>query len=590
LASLRRILPPALPLLIEKIHKLRLNKLKLNRLSTSRLQWASRRGNGVILLPLSLFVFAATFQLGLPGLHYDEAKEAGVNAMEMLTGAPITAFRDAEITLFGHSLPLMVQDYIGAANVYLALPVLKISGIGVPNLRFLSIGTALLAMICLALAISEWMCVKELHSIRPHAAPHGLRGLQRPQHKLHMASLVTLMLLALSPSFVFWSRQGIYVTNLMQPLCFFCIWQGLRWLNRENTIAALLCAFSAGLAIYVKIQAAWIVGPFGLLLIGWMLLNRQCTVYLNLRVVISGGIAFLVPLLPLLLFDIQTNGLVDVLSTNASQSYYGINNADLVGNLAIRWSQLIQVLRGDQFWYLGGSFANRFAPVIAVVIIVVALWCDYRRILAPLLLFLLAFACSLFTISDLFINHYALLHPLLIALAGISLSIFLRVNWTLRDVSAAIALLSIALWVGADLFATVRYHAALEESGGLADHSDASYHLSYYLRNNGLGAPITLDWGIDAPVRYLTEGAVRPIEIFGYDSLAETDNNYAERLRLFIDNPDNVYLLHAPGQTIFEGRREEFYQEAEANGLTSVLEQVFVQRNQVPIYELWRVK
>ena len=533
---------------------------------------------------------AATYQLGLPGLHYDEAKEAGVNAMELLTGAPVTAFRDADVTLLGRSFPLMVQDYIGATNVYLALPFLNFSGIGVPNLRFLSVVTALLAMIFLALAISEWMRVKELDPTHSTESKLNRHTVDRPRYTLRLASLIALMLLALSPSFVFWSRQGVYVTNLMQPLSFFCIWQGLRWLNRTSTVAAVLCAFSAGLALYAKVQAIWIVGPFGFLLVGWMFLNRRRQEHLTLRVVTISTVAFLIPLLPLLLFNLQTNGLVDAIAGNASQSYYGINNADLLGNLTIRWSQIMQVLRGDQFWYLGGTFANQFAPLIAIVSVVLALWFDYRKVLAPLLLLCMAFVCSLFTISDLFINHYALLHPLLVALVGISLSTFLNVNWTWRDIGAVCVFFAILLWVGADLVATTRYHRVLGKTGGLADHSDASYNLAYHLRNNGMGAPITLDWGIDASVRYLTEGAVTPIEIFGYTSLVEPDRGYTERLQLFINNPDNVYLLHAPGQTVFEGRREKFIQEAELVGWTPVLEQVFAQRDDVPVYELWRLR
>ncbi|MEZ4635666.1 MAG: hypothetical protein R2856_12005 [Caldilineaceae bacterium] len=111
-------------------------------------------------LSVGLFLLAASYQLGLPGLHYDEAKEAGVNAMELLTGAPVTAFRDATIHLGSRALPLMVQDYIGALNVYLSLPFLAITGIGVPNLRLLPIVLAVVALLCLERAISEWVALR----------------------------------------------------------------------------------------------------------------------------------------------------------------------------------------------------------------------------------------------------------------------------------------------------------------------------------------------------------------------------------------------------------------------------------------------
>lgn len=530
--------------------------------------------------PPLLFILLATYQLGLPGLHYDEAKEAGVNAMELAIGQPVTAFRDATVSFFGHTFPLMVQDYIGSINVLLALPLLTISGIGVPNLRFLSIITALLAMLFLTLAIAEWT-----------RTPHTKTVDSRERSPISFsACLVALVLLAFSPSFIFWSRQGIFVTNLMQPLAYFCIWQGLRWMRTRQTVSLLLCAFSAGWAIYAKLQAIWVVGPFGLLLCAWSLWQQRKEHVLTLRIVTAGSIALLLPLLPLLLFNLNTGGLGSALLGNASESYYGVNNLAIGSNFAVRWSQLGQVLRGEQFWYLGGSFQNRAAPIFAAAIVLLGLWHNHRRVLPPLLLLALIFCCTLFTISDLFITHFALVQPLIIATVAIAFSAQLNIQWTWRDVQPALATLAIIIWIGLDLISAIRYHRVLGQTGGLADHSDATYHLAYHLRYNGMGAPITLDWGIEAPIRYLTEGTVRPIEIFGYDSLTEPDSGFPQRMDQFLQNSDNVYLLRAPGQTVFAGRREAFIHEAQRHGRTPILEQVFTQRDSVPLFELWRLE
>ena len=107
-----------------------------------------------------LYLLLAGYQLGLPGLHYDEAREAGVNALEFLTGAPVTAFRGAGITVGGCTFPLMVQDYIGALNVYLALPLLALTGIGVPNLRVLPLLTGLVALLALERALAAWVAYR----------------------------------------------------------------------------------------------------------------------------------------------------------------------------------------------------------------------------------------------------------------------------------------------------------------------------------------------------------------------------------------------------------------------------------------------
>ncbi|MBK8049434.1 MAG: hypothetical protein IPK16_21340 [Anaerolineales bacterium] len=510
---------------------------------------------------LLLYLLLACYQLELPGLHYDEAKEAGVNAMEMLTGAPISAFRGAGIAIGGRTYPLMVQDYIGALNVYLALPLLGLTGVGVPNLRILPVLTGLAALILLERAVSEW--------VRRSRAQGGLSS----------SGLIAITLLAAAPSFVFWARQGIFVTNLTLPFVFLCIWQGLRWLRTGSAGALIAAALAGGLAIYAKLIAVWVVAPFAVLAGGWWLVRRwripEATPRLAWRSALLAMLAFLAPLTPLLLFNWQSGGTLTSVGSNLRQSYYGVENANVLGNLAVRANQVVQSLRGNFFWYLGGLHANGLAPWLALVALIAGLWRDWRRVLPPLILTGAAFGASLFTISDLFITHYALIEPLIVGTVAIALGSWLeggqraRINrtgqagvsgvepsWRGRSrIPAFVVSLVVVLWLVADLAATVQYHGDLARSGGLADHSDANYHLAYHLQYNGMGAPIALDWGMDAPVRYLTNGAVTPIEIFGYATPERPDSDFQKRLALFLPNVDNRYLLHAPNATVFRGRR-----------------------------------
>lgn len=534
---------------------------------------------------LALYLGLAAYQLGLPGLHYDEAREAGINAMELLTGAPVTAFRQVSFHIFGWQLPVMVQDYIGALNVYLALPFLAATGIGVPNLRALAVLTGLAALLTLERAISEWMAYRSAQPPAPYSLP----------------ALLTLTLLVASPSFIFWSRQGIFVTNLTQPFTFCCLWQALHWLRTGRTRALVLSGLTAGIALYAKLLAIWVIGPFGLLVAGWWLWQQNqkqpFAPALSWQTVLYTFVAFVLPLLPLLWFDWQT-GAANELLHKLNTSYYGVNNRDVLHNLPIRWTQLLQSLRGDQFWYLGGLYGNGLAPWLAGLAILGGLLRAWRWVTLPLLLLALTFFCSLFTVSDLFVTHYALVQPLAVAVVGIALATWLghssatadkaALDKTWRAVQRYSGLIILCLWLGFDVTATLRYHAALARSGGLADHSDATYHLAYYLRYHGLGAPLALDWGIDAPVRYLSEGTVTPLELFGYASPYQPDAAFSQRLRPFLANPQNVYLLHAPDQTVFGGRREQFMQMATQLGLKLVREQQFTQRDGKPLFELWR--
>ena len=243
----------------------------------------------------------------------------------------------------------------------------------------------------------------------------------------------------------------------------------------------------------------------------------------------------------------------------------------------------------------------------------------------PLLLLIMAFAFSLFTISDLFVTHYALLHPLAVAVTSVALCELWRWfasyertesgkaiphhghgwRWTaLRHsllgcppfhylAQVPTLRLILALLVSAcfllDLRATMAYHTALSRSGGLVDHSDATYHLAFDLRYSGLGAPIVLDWGIEAPIRFLSAGTVSPIEVFGYASLLEPDEAFDLRIEPFLDNANNVYLLRTPGNELFQGRRAAFQRLVEERNGHLQRERVYTQRDGTPLYERWRV-
>ena len=368
---------------------------------------------GWLALMLAIYLLLTSYQLGLPGLHYDEAREAGLNAMELLTGAPVTAFRASTLSIGTYQLPLMVQDYIGALNVYLALPVLWASGIGVPNLRLVAILTGLLTLLLLERAMAQWMAFLKPENARTGRLPLSLPG------------LIAVTLLAAAPSFVFWSRQGIFVTNLTQPLTFWCIGQALCWLRTGQRQALLRSAFAGGCALYAKLLAIWVIGPFVLLAGGWWLWQRarnQPAPPLAWPLGVGMILAFLTPLLPLIFFNWQNGGTWNALTGNLETSYYGVENSAMVANIGVRARQLLQTLQGSHFWYLGGLASNSLAPWLALGSLILGLWRRPRWVWGPVLLLAAAWFCSLFTLSDLFITHYALVHPLLIAVIALALT------------------------------------------------------------------------------------------------------------------------------------------------------------------------
>ena len=549
------------------------------------------------------------YQLRLPGLHYDEAKEAGLNAMELLTGQPVTAFRDATVQVGPWRLPLMVQDYIGALNVILTVPFLAIGGVNVVALRWLPLLTGALTLVV------TWRVAWRL------GGP--------------LAASATALLLAVNPAFVFWSRQGIFVTNLTALIFMTSLLTGLRWWELRRRRDLWLTAFLCGLGIYAKLSFIWAIGAMLVVAgVAWLLKARSWKLDSSLReresskrLALTWALAlvfFLIPLIPLIVFNLHTGGTLDSIFGNLGRSYYGVNNSAYLPNLVTRLGQLITLLRSQHLSYLGGPYSNAWAPWLLLTLVLlagVAAGLDSHkrhvrrmgtgiapvvRTLAPLLLLALMIAQSAFTVSDLFITHYALLLPLIALAGGLAFGALLRTGseGTREDktedadqgkglaprILHALAIIALVGWAGGDLVTDLRYHRALAATGGHGPHSDAIYAVAEHLDKAKFTTPVALDWGLDAQIRYLTAGRVQPTEVFGYDSLDAPNPEFAERINQLLDNPDTLYLAHVPDYTVFRERVNMLAELAWKRGLTLRQRALYAERDGTPLIIMYRAE
>lgn len=561
-------------------------------------------------LILALYLALSLTQLELPGLHYDEAFEA-VPALQLLLGLPVTAFRNSGLRLGGQLFPLMTQDYIGTINTYLALPFIALFG---------STPTALRLMTVLVGAVTVWLAYT----------------LARALTADHRIGLLAALLLAVDPTFIFWNRQGIFVTAVTAPIglaAALCWWRRLRGGSPGWAMAG---AFLFGLGLYAKLLFVWLIAaligavillhPKRIMRLSHVIPNRMrrrnpldqvdgdSSAKKRLRNDIGklfskelGGIiaAFLLGCWPLLLYNIQTGGTFLNVAQNAGTSYYGVNNLAVGANLLTRLEQFGILLAGSHLWYLGGTFTNLLAPLLFGLVLVGVVYMTTRKLrthnteishvipsrmprknragadssaknafgltwgtlfseaespaktdffntpgriaLLPFIVIGLVILGSIATVSDLWITHFALLMPwpaLALALGG---WLFYRTGrrWAVWAVGLALSLL-----IAANLVSVIRYHQVLAHSGGLSHHSTAIYDLSDWLAEHATGPVVAMDWGLAAPVTYLTHGQIRPVEIFGYSWQADTE--LTDRLQKFLAQPDTLYLWRAPDEIIFD--------------------------------------
>jgi hypothetical protein len=191
------------------------------------------------------------------------------------------------------------------------------------------------------------------------------------------------------------------------------------------------------------------------------------------------------------------------------------------------------------------------------------------------------------TVSALWVTHFAILSPWPSLAIAAAADLFvrytgLRLAKRRANLALVLALVTISTSWLADLVTDVRYHRAMAISGGLGAHSDAVEDLAGWLAaGERREAPVAaMDWGIAAPVAFLTLGEVTPIETFGYDW--ETDADFAARLERFIDDPDSIYLWRAPDEIIFD-RSGDFSRLYEPRGLEEDILQAFYERSGRPV-------
>ena len=298
----------------------------------------------LFLLPLALYLALTLYQLDLPGPNYDEAVEAKA-AVQLLRGLPVEAHRDAVVTLFGQHLPLMVVDYVGALNTYALAIFFKLGGISVQVMRLWPIFVG---------AIILWL------TFRLALAVAGVR-----------AALLAAFLLAVQPSYIFFTRQGIYVTNTTIAFSLAILLALWRLVETGRLRWWYLTVFLAGLGLWAKFIMLWpLLATVVLATVVWVFrkqfglkpvdgfsprhLFQPQTIGLALA-------AFLFGLSPFILFNLQTGATFEHFLGTLGQSYYGVENTEYLINLIDRWRQLQDYVLGNHFWYLGGNFEDTLA-------------------------------------------------------------------------------------------------------------------------------------------------------------------------------------------------------------------------------------
>lgn len=588
-----------------------------------------------LVVALALYLTLALPNLDRPGLHYDEALEAATPATLLLQGQQFPIVNNGALRIGDVRLPLMVQNHIGAIQLYAALPFVALLGPTTAALRTMTV------IVGAATVIGLYVLMLRLYG--------------------RAAAGAAVLWLAAFPSFVLWSRQGVFVTNLAPCLA---VWafavaefgvkgrrpaDGARQRDKETRrlasslgpsassfphptsdirhLPAFVAGLLAGLAVWAKLSALWLV--FGAL--AW---EAILLVWRNWRTAESGSggrrkrhgklrtgyfsllAGFVLGCLPIIVYNLVTGfKTFAVVGASASETYLGVSNRNVISNFGTRVAQFADVVSsGEHLWYLGGQFPNTLALIsflVALVGIVVLLvqqrgygW--QRELFLPFLVF----ACvvqSCFTISALWYTHFAIAVWLPAAVVGVAAGAGERWvrsqgsgargqesknrHYTLRNTQHAAQQTTVAAIVGFLLLAvvpqagsTLAYLSAAEKTGGLSFHSTAIEDVSRFL-DSRTEPVVALDWGLSAQIEYLTHGRKRVEEAYGFSH--DTPPDFAARLQERFGRGE-LYVTHVVNEEAFP-RRQAFLDAVAAAGLQAETVNVSVRKDGLPLIEVWRV-
>jgi hypothetical protein len=544
-----------------------------------------------VLVPVVLFLLLASFDLDKPGLHYDEALEAGLPAVQLLNGQPVTMINGVTLHVGGRELPLMVQNHIGAIQAYAALPFILVGGSRASALRAMTVAIGALTIVAVYLFVAQ------------------LYG--------QLAAFYASLWLSTFASFVFWSRQGVFVTSIAACFASCALAAGAYWWHTRRYWALGLTGICTGLAIYSKLSALWLVNG----MIAWWLLSMSSAFWgrrwfykrigieasgndfdrlptFNWRILIVGLGSIMLGIWPLLLYNLLSGeATLRVIQENSKRTYLGANNIDILENLRDRVIQVADVIRsGYHLWYLGGTFPNQVAlasVLIGLLIIVLVCWHDrwrnWRSMFLIPFLGLLVILQSCYTISALWPTHFAIATMLPAIIFGIAVS---RSRSLLilddRFVSKCLHWLVMFLPVPVIIMQTLtsfNYLNVVVKTGGVSFHSTAIYDFSRFLD----GRPehmVALDWGIAPQVEYLTNGRVPVEEFYGYEQIPPL--SFSTELRKRFER-NELYLTHAENQEAFQ-RRAAFLKAVSDAGLVAERLNFSVRVDGIPLLEVWRVR
>ncbi len=553
----------------------------------------------LLLILIVLYALLAGRSIWLPGIYYDEVLQA-VSAIAALRGnvnGPLTRVEGSVVNLAGHSFPLMTLPYLGSVQTGILTLVFAVTNTSIPVMRstFITLGAAALVLTFL------FTCY--LFDTR--------------------TALLSTLLLATDPTYIFSMRSDNGPTAIMMICKMGALWLLLRWWQTEKPAHLLLGAFLCGVGLYDKLNFIWFLGALVASTI--IIYPRQvqyCLQRSRWPTRFGAVICFCVGTSILLAYTILTGGgpFRGLLKLASQETPFGIATTDFWGNLNVRLASLFRLLSGYEllnfytstfsgyhYPYSRGLFLSTALPWLGGLAILAGITqttlqskngIALRKAVFLLMMSALIVVASTFTPTNLMYHHLLVVYPFLHLLSAhfvTSIPNFIDA-WKLREqnsnvIGHSISVTAVVIALITNLGVLDNYYQVLEKTGGVGMWSDAIYELADYLEGDDRTV-ICMDWGINLNLLALSQGdlhTLEPWQEFLYTCA------YSPKMENLISHPNQIYIFHAPKYagvlaiTEEDCPRVSFFKTVEATGATTTLEKRIFQRNGDPLFNLYTV-
>ncbi len=540
----------------------------------------------LLFLGFGIYLFFSLTHLSLPGLQYDE-----VLFTNAALGDVDGTFIEWKVRIFHMNIPLMLMKYIGALKALIFAPIFRFIGMNAITVRF---PVVLLGLVSLILT---YVLVRRMLGTG--------------------TALVTLILLAADPSFIFSIKLDWGPVALMMALKAASLYLLWRWLEGGNTGFLLAGSFLLGLGVYDKIIFTWYV--VGLLIALPCCFWRELKSRMNRRKMSLPMLAFAIGCSPLIAFNLMHpmetfhgHG-ITVLRWGESLTYrYNLFRNTLEGGAVYDFVNRMDV--GDytalaQKGHTGGLDAvlsalaglplrSTLMPELFVLSLMglLILWLFKRLASARATgFFLIQFAViAVFNyLSDEATgpHHTVMTYPtphILIACFLIELIRLGAAPGALKKLGLRLlSCFCIIALVISQVVIDARYVRSFQVMGGVGYWSDAIYELARYTNSHADKTYLLMDWGFSTQLLLLSKAKIKKEEAFVSVKDA-SDNERLPQLERYLGLIKSTLVFHAPP---FESSPllEFFHRSLPQLGLAADHVKTFYQRNGEPVYHLYEI-